>query len=261
MTVGLTEGLRPPYLLLLVSGRPHPAGSRPRGGALHPARHHHRRCLGRGLRQDRQAAGPRLSRRPRGRAGGALGPTGALPSAPADAGAGRAAFLLRRPQDGGAPSRRGVARRWPRATSPTCARTSSRRWPTASPTACGAPSRLRRHKRGRSGIWSPPAAWRPTQLFARGSRPWSQRGRLQPPRAAGGAVHRQRRDGGLGGCGASREGPRRRPATSPRGRAGRSTRCRAGAGRRAGRAPRRDAGGGERPAPTALLGCRARCPC
>ena len=50
--------------------RPHPAPDRARRRPLPAARHHHRRCAGRGLRQDGQAAGPRLSRRAGGGAGG-----------------------------------------------------------------------------------------------------------------------------------------------------------------------------------------------
>ena len=43
LTAGLTDGLRPPYLLLLISGGPHP--TRPRQGRRHvsEARHDHRR--------------------------------------------------------------------------------------------------------------------------------------------------------------------------------------------------------------------------
>ena len=61
-----------PYLLLLVSGG-HCQLLVVRGRRrLPPARHHHRRCRRRGVRQDREAARPRLSRRPGGRgAGGA----------------------------------------------------------------------------------------------------------------------------------------------------------------------------------------------
>ena len=51
--------------------RAHAAADRARRRPLPAARHHHRRCAGRGLRQDRQAAGPRLSRRTGGGAGGA----------------------------------------------------------------------------------------------------------------------------------------------------------------------------------------------
>ena len=60
LTVGLTEGLAPPYLLLLVSGGHMPAAAGACVGTLRAPRHHHRRCAGRGLRQDRQAAGAGL---------------------------------------------------------------------------------------------------------------------------------------------------------------------------------------------------------
>ena len=52
-------------------GRPLPAPDGARPGRLHAARHHHRRCGRRMLRQDRQASGPGLSRRAGGRAAGA----------------------------------------------------------------------------------------------------------------------------------------------------------------------------------------------
>ena len=62
-----------PYLLLLVSGGHcqllFVAGRRP----LPPPRHHDRRRRRRGVRQERETARPRLSRRPGGRAGGGRG--------------------------------------------------------------------------------------------------------------------------------------------------------------------------------------------
>ena len=49
-------------------GRPLPIAARRRGRPLSPARHDDRRCRRRGVRQEREAARPRLSRRPGGRA-------------------------------------------------------------------------------------------------------------------------------------------------------------------------------------------------
>ena len=67
LTAGLTDGLEFPYLLLLVSGGHTQLLDRRRRRALSAARHDDRRCARRGVRQGGEAAGPRLSRRARGR--------------------------------------------------------------------------------------------------------------------------------------------------------------------------------------------------
>ena len=68
LTARLTDGLDFPYLLLLVSGGHTQMLSSKDVGAYRAARHDHRRCARRGLRQGGQAARPCLSRRPGDRA-------------------------------------------------------------------------------------------------------------------------------------------------------------------------------------------------
>ena len=71
LSVRLTEEVDVSLSAAAGLGRPLPAPDRARAGRLHAARHDHRRRGRRMLRQDRQAAGPGLSRRAGGRAGGA----------------------------------------------------------------------------------------------------------------------------------------------------------------------------------------------
>ena len=103
LTVGLTEGLRPPYLLLLVSGGHtqllivHGVGRYQRLGttiddALGEAFDKTAKLLGLGF-----PGGPAVER------AAAAGRPGRFALPRPDARARRAAFLLRRPQDGGAP--------------------------------------------------------------------------------------------------------------------------------------------------------------
>ena len=76
--------------------RPHPDRRGARRRRLRAARHHHRRRHRRGLRQDREAARPRLSRRPAGREGSGARRRRALRAAAADARAPGAGFLALR---------------------------------------------------------------------------------------------------------------------------------------------------------------------
>ena len=104
LTARLTHGVEFPFLLLLVSGG-HCQLLAVDGRRGFPAlRHHHRRCGGRGLRQDRQDAGPALSRRP---AMWNSRPRAAIPRAYALPrpllGPRRHGFFLFRPEDRGAP--------------------------------------------------------------------------------------------------------------------------------------------------------------
>ena len=89
-------------------GRAYATSDRARRRPLRASRHDHRRCAGRSLRQDGEAAGPRLSRRAGGGEGGGGRQGGPVHAAAADAGAQRGAFLLRRIEDGGAPSGAGA---------------------------------------------------------------------------------------------------------------------------------------------------------
>ena len=87
--------------------RPLPAPRRRGRRPLSPPRHHHRRRRRRGLRQDRQAAGPGLSRRAgdRARRRGRGDRDALCPAAP-DEGPPGLRLLVLRPQDGGPPARR-----------------------------------------------------------------------------------------------------------------------------------------------------------
>ena len=163
LTVGLTEGLRPPYLLLLVSGGHtqllivHGVGRYERLGttiddALGEAFDKTAKLLGLGF-----PGGP------------------AVEKAAASGKAGR--FTLPRPMLGRSEAHfsfaglktavRHQARRWLRCrteTSPISAPSSRRRWPTASPIACGGRWTLPRIDCRRTrGIWSWPAALRRTR--------------------------------------------------------------------------------------------------
>ena len=146
LTVGLTEGLRPPYLLLLVSGGHtqllivHGVGRYERLGttiddALGEAFDKTAKLLGLGF-----PGGPAVEK------AAAAGQGGAVHAAAADAGAQRGAFLLRRIEDGRAPSGAGAGAAAGAKTSPTSAPSSRRRWPTASPIACGGRWRLPRER-------------------------------------------------------------------------------------------------------------------
>ena len=104
LTVGLTEGLAPPYLLLLVSGGHtqlllvEDVGRYVRLGTTIDD------ALGEAFDKTAKLLGPRHSRRSRRRASGAQRGWPALRLAAADAGPARAAFLVRRPEDRGAPA-------------------------------------------------------------------------------------------------------------------------------------------------------------
>ena len=82
-------------------GRPLPAARSARGRRISPACDDHRRCRGRGVRQGRQAARPCLSGRAGDRGAGRRGGSQRRAFAPAAGRLGRAAFLLRRPQERG----------------------------------------------------------------------------------------------------------------------------------------------------------------
>ena len=164
LTVGLTEGLRPPYLLLLVSGGHtqllivHGVGRYERLGttiddALGEAFDKTAKLLGLGF-----PGGPAVEK------AAAAGKAGRFALAAADAGAQRAAFLLCRIEDGGAAPGAGAGSAEGCETSLTSAPSSRRRWPTASRIACGGrwrlPAIVCRRARGTSS-W--PAALRPTR--------------------------------------------------------------------------------------------------
>ena len=90
LTARLTDDLAFPFLLLLVSGGHCQLLLVEGVGPPSPARHHHRRCRRRGLRQGGEDAGPGLSRRA---GAGARGGRAAIPRAspcPARCWAGRA---------------------------------------------------------------------------------------------------------------------------------------------------------------------------
>ena len=112
-------------------GRPLPAARGARGRRLPPPRDDHRRCRRRGVRQGRQAARPRLSRRAGDRGAGAVGRSGGRAAAAPAGRLGRAAFLLRRPEERRA-ARGRLGRAFAARTSP---RASSRRSSIASSTA------------------------------------------------------------------------------------------------------------------------------
>ena len=165
LTVGLTEGLRPPYLLLLVSGGHtqllivHGVGRYQRLGTTIDD------ALGEAFDKTAKLLGPRLSRRPGGGAGGAR-----------RASAGR--FALPRPMLGRAEPHfsfaglktavrhqaQALVPLTDAAMSPTCAPPSRRPWPTASPTACAGPCAIADERLGAAtaGTWSWPAASPPT---------------------------------------------------------------------------------------------------
>ena len=183
-------------------GRPY---ADPRGQGrrrLRPARRDHGRRHRRGVRQDREAAGPALSRRTGGRGGGArpaIRERFALPRpmlGPAERG-----FFAVRPEDRGAPRRgagRAAARR---ATSPTSAPRFRRRSSTWSRTACGSGSSCSASgsaSRPRAVVVAGGVAANLGAPRARSTR-FCARGRPAAGRAAAEAVHRQRRDDRLGG--------------------------------------------------------------
>ena len=93
LTARLTDGTPFPYCLFLASGG-HTQIVAVRGIArLCAARHHHRRRHRRGLRQDREAAGPGLSGRTAGREGSGARQSAALRAAAADDRTAGAGFL------------------------------------------------------------------------------------------------------------------------------------------------------------------------
>ena len=94
--------------LLPVPGlrRPHPDPGGARGRRLRAARHHAGRRHRRGLRQDREAVGARLSGRPAGREGSGARQCHAVHAAAADAGPRRAGFFAVGTEDRAAPGGR-----------------------------------------------------------------------------------------------------------------------------------------------------------
>ena len=111
LSVRLSHGIDFPYLLLLVSGGHCQLLAVEGVGRYRPPRHHDRRRRRRGLRQERQAARPGLSRRAGDRTRAADGDRDAVcPAAPAE-GPPRLRLLLRRPQDGDPPAGREMAGR------------------------------------------------------------------------------------------------------------------------------------------------------
>ena len=143
--------------------RPLPVARSARGRRLSPARDHHRRCRGRGVRQGGQAARPGLSRRPGDRgAGHGRRSQGSAAAAPAGRDQGTP-FQLRRPQ-GARCSARSPAANIARRISPPA---SSRRWSTASSTAPGA-----RWSVAMRRAWSSPAGSPPIGRSARRSSSW-----------------------------------------------------------------------------------------
>ena len=94
LTARLTDGDAVSLLPVPRLRRPHPDRGGARHRRLYAARHHHRRRHRRSLRQDRQAARPRLSRRTAGREGGDARQRRALHAATADARPRRADFSL-----------------------------------------------------------------------------------------------------------------------------------------------------------------------
>ena len=193
LSVRLTEEVDVSLSAAAGVGRPLPAPHRARAGRLHAARHDHRRCGRRMLRQDRQASGPGLSRRAGGRAGGegrrsrsaspCRGRCGASPAATSPSPVSRRRCA--RPSRSSMPGRHRRDRR------------SLRLVPAHRRRCPGRPMRQRARDRRRSPRSSSPAASRPTSICAAGSRrlpsAWRPSGR-----AADQALHRQRRHDRLG---------------------------------------------------------------
>ena len=206
-------------------GRPLPAAVRRGRRPLPPPRHHDRRCRRRGVRQDRQAARPRLSRRPGGRARRrrrAIREAVPLPRPLRRLG--RAAFLLRRPQERGAAR---ASESGPLRAMPTSPPRSSRRWSTAWSTAPRARSTRRRGATAlvvAGGV----AANQAVRAALTGA---GRRARPALRRAAAVAVHRQCGDDRLGRRAALRGRADRRPRRAGAGALAARSRGREGARR------------------------------
>ena len=234
LTATLTDGVAFPYLLLLVSGGHTQLLAVRRRRPLPAARHDHRRRAGRGLRQDREAARPALSRRAERRARGARGdPEPLRPAAPAEGRAGLRLLLLRA-EDGAAAGGGGASRRSATAdVADLCAVVPGARPPMSSRTARAARSRPSRRRSA-----TPPNALvvaggvaANADASARACSDLCARERHRLRRAAAEALHRQRRDDRLG----------RAPSGWPRGSSPTRTCRRAPAGRSTRRRRRRSA--------------------
>ena len=163
-----TRGPEFPFVALLVSGGHSQLFDVDRRRPLPPARRHAGRRGRRGVRQDGEAPGPALSRRPRAREARRAGRARRGVAAAADARLGQSRHELLGLEDRGADARArscggdgaldGAARR------PTSRASSRRRSST-----CSSRRRSRRSTRPVANGWSSPAAWARTASCARGS--------------------------------------------------------------------------------------------
>ena len=178
----LAPGVAFPYLLLLVPAAIHNCWHVPALaiiGSSAPAR----RCRRRGLRQDRQAAGPRLSRRPRDRARRGRRRPAPFCAAAAAERARRLRFLVFRAEDGGAADCRTTPARSGRMRSPILAAAfEAAICDTLVDRTANAVAWFRRHYPagiepgcGRRGRGQPPAARAPRRARARPASPLSRR--------------------------------------------------------------------------------------